>query len=176
MLANHWLLILFEGIIFLVLGIFAISQPFLMTLSIEFFVGVVLIAAGAVQLIRGISSRGNSSLWTSLIGGALALIAGLLLLFNPTSGALTLTFLITVFLVLDGITKMISSFQYRSVEGWGWLLFSGVISLILAGLIYSGWPTTAGWVIGLYVGVYLLFLGSSLIVLSFYLKKNLPQG
>lgn len=173
MLANHWLLVLFEGIIFLVLGIFAISQPFLMTLSVEFFLGVVLVAAGVAQLIRAVSNRGNSGLWTTLTGGALALIAGLLLLFYPMSGALTLTFLIAIFFFLDGVIKMISSFQYRPIEGWGWLLFSGVISLILAGLIYSGWPTTAEWVIGLYVGVYLLFLGSSMIVLSFYLKKHL---
>lgn len=173
MTENHWFLILLQGIFFLILGIFAISQPFLMTLSVEFFLGVLLLAVGLAQVVRAVATWKDSHRWSALIGGLIALFAGGLILANPTTGALTLTFLITVFLALDGISKIVSSFQYRPIEGWGWLLFSGALSLILAGLIYSGWPTTAGWVIGLYVGIYLLFLGSSLIVLSFYVKKEI---
>lgn len=173
MTENHWFLILLQGIFFLILGIFAISQPFLMTLSIEFFLGILLLAVGLAQTVRAIVNWGDSHRWMAIFGGLLALIAGALILTNPTKGALTLTFLITVFLALDGISKIVSSFQYRPIEGWGWLLFSGALSLILAGLIYSGWPTSAGWLIGLYVGIYLLFLGSSLIVLSFYVKKEI---
>ncbi len=172
MAENSWFLILFEGIIFLILGIFAISQPFLMTLSVEFFIGVLLLAVGLAQIVRGLTNRSDSRLWTTLFGGVLALVAGGLLLAYPMTGALTMTFLITVFLVLDGITKIVNSVQYRPIVGWGWLLFSGFLSLVLAGLIYSGWPTSAGWLIGLYLGVYLVFLGTSLIVLSFYLKKH----
>ena len=176
MTENHWFLILLEGIFFLILGIFAISQPFLMTLSIEFFLGVLLLAVGLAQVVRALANWGDSQKWAALFGGLLALVAGGLILANPMTGALTLTFLITVFLLLDGITKTVSALQYRPIEGWGWLLFSGVLSLILAGLIYSGWPTTAGWIIGLYVGVYLLFLGSSLITLSVFLKKQIPKS
>lgn len=176
MTENHWFLILLEGIFFLILGIFAISQPFLMTLSIEFFLGVLLLAVGLAQVVRAVVTWTDAQRWSALIGGILALVAGGLILANPTTGALTLTFLITLFLALDGISKIVSAFQYRPIEGWGWLVFSGALSLILAGLIYSGWPTTAGWVIGLYVGIYLLFLGSSLIVISFYVKKEISKS
>ncbi|ADI37648.1 HdeD family acid-resistance protein [Waddlia chondrophila] len=166
---NQWFLIFFEGVILVILGIFAIFQPFLMTLSVEFFLGVLLIAAGLAQIIRGVANRSGFA----LIGGILALVAGGGLLSYPVSGVLTLTFLMIFFLTLDGIVKIVNSLQFRSLaKGWEWLLFSGVLSLILAGLIYSGWPTTAGWVIGLYVGIYLLFLGMSLVVLSFSLKKH----
>lgn len=166
---NQWFLIFFEGVILVILGIFAIFQPFLMTLSVEFFLGVLLIAAGLAQIIRGVANRSG----LALIGGILALVAGGGLLAYPVSGVLTLTFLMIFFLTLDGIVKIVNSLQFRSLaKGWEWLLLSGVLSLILAGLIYSGWPTTAGWVIGLYVGIYLLFLGMSLVVLSFSLKKH----
>lgn len=172
MTANHWFFILLEGIIFLILGMFAISQPFFTTLSVEFFLGVLLVAVGLAQIIRGVTNRRDTRLLTTLVGGIIALIAGGLLLAYPVTGALTLTLLVAVFFILDGIAKIVNALQFRPVRGWGWLLFSGVISLVLAGLIFSGWPSTAGWVIGLYVGIYLLFLGISLIMLSIYLKKE----
>lgn len=171
MVTNNWIMILFEGIIFLLLGIFAISQPYLMTLSVEFLLSVLLIAGGVIQGVRALTNLSDSRSLPVLIGSALALIAGILLLAYPMSGALTLTLLITVFLFLDGIVKIFSSFQYRPIQGWGLLLFSGFLSLLLAGLIFSQWPISASWVIGLYVGVYMLFLGISLITLSFYVKK-----
>ncbi len=175
MATNNWMMILFEGIIFLCLGIFAISQPYIMTLSIEFLIGVLLVAGGLVQGIRALSNLGDSRSFPVLIGSVLAFISGCLLLFYPMSGALTLTLLITIFLFLDGIVKIVSSFQYKPIQGWGLLLFSGILSLLLAGLIYSQWPISAAWVIGLYVGVYMLFLGVSLITLSFYVKKMITH-
>jgi uncharacterized membrane protein HdeD (DUF308 family) len=175
MTTNYWFLILLEGLFIFILGLFAISQPLIATLSVEFLIGALLIAVGVAQGIRALVHWNDPRSLTTLIGGIFALIAGVLLLVYPLTGAMTLTLLITVFLVLDGITKVVNAFQFRSVQGWGWLLFSGLVSLTLAGLIFSGWPSSATWLIGLYVGIYLLFLGFSLMTLAFYLKKQIPS-
>lgn len=167
---NRTFLIL-EGIVFVLLGLFAIAHPYITTLGFEFVLGIALVAAGVIQGIRSLINIKEESAATVLIAAAFALIAGILLLTYPLTGILTLTLLITAFLVVDGISKIVNGFQLREFKGWGALVFSGVISLILAALIYQAWPISATWVIGIYLGVYWIFLGISLLIIAFYFRK-----
>jgi uncharacterized membrane protein HdeD (DUF308 family) len=84
----------------------------------------------------------------------------------PIQGIITLTILLTFFFLWDGIAKLIISFQMKHTRAFAWLLISGILSLIIAGIIYSGWPGTATWVLGLLVGVNFLMQGISYIILS----------
>lgn len=168
----NWKLILLEGVVFVILGLVALFQPYVMAVSIEILLGSLLLVAGIVQGFRALTHLKEQGAVPLLIGAGFALIAGLLLLAYPMTGVITLTLLLTVFFFVDGFSRIVSSLQYRPLKGWGWLFFSGAISVALAVMITMGLPTTAVWVIGIYLGVYLLFVGISLITLSTYIKNG----
>jgi uncharacterized membrane protein HdeD (DUF308 family) len=94
------------------------------------------------------------------------------LLAYPISGIVTLTLLIAAFFFVEGVIQLMIGFQMRSLQGWGWMVFSGIISILLAGLIWSEFPGSARWVIGLLVGVNLLIFGLSQLFLVFSIKSN----
>ncbi len=121
------------------------------------------------RALRNLKEQGSVPV---LIGAGFALVAGILLLTYPMTGVITLTLLLTAFFFVDGVSRIVTSWQYRPLKGWGWLFFSGLISVALAVMITMGLPTSAVWVIGIYLGVYLLFVGISLITLSCYVKKE----
>ncbi len=154
------------GISLVVLGVLAISMPLVATLAIELLIGWLLIVAGAVEIVSAIGSqRGLGLLW-SLLWGVLYLAVGVMLLAYPLSGMLTLTLLLAILLVAEGIFKIVLSVQYRALGNWGWALFSGIVSLVLGGLIWSRWPCDAAWVIGLLIGIDLIIGGWAMMMLS----------
>lgn len=163
---NNRYLLLLEGILLTLLGMTAIALPAFFTLQTELVVGWLFVIGGAVQLYRTYQARGSSTVLSSFLISLLYLGAGLYLLVYPYAGILSLTFLLTVFFIAEGIGKIILGFQFRPVKQWGWLVLNGIIALILAYLIWSGWPGTAFWVIGLLVGINLIFFGMSIIFLS----------
>lgn len=164
---NNRNLLLIEGVIFTILGILAVALPGISTLSTELFIGWLLAFGGIFQLYRTIKGW-NSGLgsWGSLLTGILYLIFGLLLVFFPVAGIFSLTILIMIFFVAEGIAKIILGFQLRPFRRWGWFLLNGVLALIMAFIIWSGWPGTAFWVLGLLVGINMIFFGLSLIFLA----------
>jgi len=130
------------------------------------------VIGGAVQGYRAFTSRENSDFWSPLLGAALLLIAGLILLFYPLSGVLTLTFLILAYFLIDGIAKIIFAIQQRGTELWGWILLSGILEVILAGLVWSGWPISASWFLGTLIGISFLFQGITLVSIGSSLQKE----
>lgn len=167
----NWKYLLLEGIVLTILGVFALANPFVMSLSIEILLGSLLTAAGLVQGFRALKHIRDRGSVPALIGAAFALIAGILLLAYPLTGVITLALILTAYFFVDGFSKIFASFQFRPFQGWGWIFFSGLISVLLGVLIFTGLPTTAVWVIGVYLGVYFVILGISLITLSFYIKR-----
>ena len=82
-----------------------------------------------------------------------------------TAGVLTLTMVLVAFFIIEGIASIIGAIEHRQhLRSWGWVLFSGVIDLLLAYLIWAGWPSSASWAIGLLVGINMIFLGLSLVM------------
>jgi uncharacterized membrane protein HdeD (DUF308 family) len=155
-----------EGIIFIILGILAIAMPQITTLSVAILIGCLFIVGGIVQLVRTFYFHKAGEIVWSIISALVYLAAGVILLAHPLTGALTLTLLLAIFFVIEGVAKIVLSFEMRSFGNWALLLFSGIVSIILAAIIWSGWPGTAAWVIGLLVGINLLFLGFSEIFLA----------
>lgn len=170
-LQNHRYLMLFEGIIFVLLGILAIALPGISTLSIELFIGWLLLFGGIIQLYRTFSSRHAPGFVGSLLTSILYTTFGVLLVLFPIAGVLSLTILLTCFFIAEGIAKIYLAFQWRTFAKWGWLLFNGIIALILAFFIWSGWPSTAFSVLGILIGINMLFFGVTLIAVSL----NLPR-
>jgi uncharacterized membrane protein HdeD (DUF308 family) len=101
----------------------------------------------------------------SMLTAVLAIVLGLILILRPLAGVLTLTMVLIAFFIVEGVASILAAIQHRQhLRSWGWLLFSGIVDLLLAYLIWAGWPSSADWAIGLLVGVNMLFFGLSLVM------------
>jgi uncharacterized membrane protein HdeD (DUF308 family) len=159
-----WLL--FCGIALLLLGVAAIVFPFVATLAAELMIGWILLISGFVGLINASRNAKWPGFSFSLLAALLSIAIGILLLAFPLTGMLTLTLLITALFVAGGVLRIALAVRLRPLDHWGWMLASGVLSLLLAVVIISQWPQAAAWVIGLVVGVDLVFAGAILIMLA----------
>ena len=172
-LNSHWRLFLIEGIVLFILGLLAIIVPPIATIAVEVLIGWLLLMSGIVGLIATLRMRGSPGFAWSLISAILGIVAGTVLLGWPLSGALTLTMILTVFLVLEGVIAILYALEHRrGLSGrWGIMLFSGVIDLFLAGIIFAGLPGTAAWAIGLLVGVNLVFGGYAIVAMALHARN-----
>jgi uncharacterized membrane protein HdeD (DUF308 family) len=174
----HWRLFLAEGIILFILGILAIVVPPIATIAVEVLIGWLLLMSGIVGLISTFRTRGAPGFGWSLLSAVIGTVAGIVLLAWPLSGALSLTLILTVFLVLEGVVSILYALEHkRELSGrWGMMLFSGVVDLFLAGIIFAGLPGTAAWAIGLLVGINLVFGGSALIAMALHARNIAPAS
>jgi uncharacterized membrane protein HdeD (DUF308 family) len=172
-LHRHWKLYLFEGILLLVLGTIAIIVPPLATLAVTAVLGWLFLISGAMGLFTSFMLRQAPGFWWSLLSAVIGLAAGLLLLAWPVSGALSLTLLLVAFFLIEGIASIMFALDHKhELTGqWGWMLFSGVVDVVLAFVIFTGLPGTAGWALGLLVGINMIFGGWALVLLSLAARK-----
>jgi uncharacterized membrane protein HdeD (DUF308 family) len=111
----------------------------------------------------------------SMLSALLAVLLGLILILRPLAGVLTLTMVLIAFFILEGITAIVVAVQHREhLKSWGWVLFSGIIDLLLAYLIWQGWPSSASWAIGLLVGINMIFFGLSLVMTALAARLMAP--
>ena len=169
---THWKWLIVEGIIFIVFGCFAIMLPQIATLGIEIIVGWLFLISGMFQLLRIFRSRGASGMAWTLLSGILSVVIGIILLANPMQGILTLTVVLSIFFVIEGITEIALGRKMKPLRGSGWLVFSGLLAIGMAVLIWIGWPGTAAWIIGLLVGINMLFFGVSATSLGLALRRT----
>jgi uncharacterized membrane protein HdeD (DUF308 family) len=177
-LSQHWRLFLTEGIILLILGFAAILIPPLATFAVEILIGWLLLVSGIVGLITTFRMRNAPGFWWSLFSALLGVVAGIVLLAWPLSGAVSLTLILTFFLTFEGIASIMLALQHRHgfAARWAMLLFSGIVDLILAGIILAGLPGTAAWAIGLLVGINLVFGGTALISMALHARGAAPSA
>jgi len=173
-LRDHWGWFLAEGIALCVLGLAAIAIPLVAGLVATVFLGWLFLIAGIVGLIATLRARQAPGFGWSLLSALVAMIAGGVLVWNPLQGLVTLTYVLTVFFVIDGILIIILAIAHRrELSGkWEWMMVNGVIDLVLAGIVISGMPGTLTWVLGLLVGVDLLFGGVSLVAMALEARKG----
>lgn len=171
-LFNNRGLLLFEGVLFTLLGIAAIAVPWVFTISIEVLIAALFIAGGLISLYRTFKARNASDVALSLLSALLYLVVGGLMLAYPWFAILSLTVLLAILFLVQGVSQIFWSLTIRPLPQWGWLLFSGITSVILAILIWSGLPGTAAWTMGLLAGINMIFFGMALIFLSQGLKEE----
>jgi uncharacterized membrane protein HdeD (DUF308 family) len=161
----HWKLFLIEGIILALLGVAAIVVPPIATLAFELVIGWLFLISGIVGLITSFWMRNAPGFWWSLLSAVIAIAAGLVLLRWPISGTLSLTFVLIAFFVMEGIITIMYAIDHRNqlTGRWGWMLASGIVDLILAGIIFAGLPGSATWALGLLVGINMVFGGTAMI-------------
>lgn len=164
--------LIFEGILFAILGCLAIALPQFFTIAIELLIGWLFLIGGIFLFFRAFKMREGGPFWPTLISGILNIAIGILLLVYPIAGVLSLTMLLIAFFILDGFAKLFLSFELKPLKNWGWVLVSSILSIVLAFLLISGWPGTAAWAIGLLVGINMLFSGISLITFGYSLPEQ----
>ncbi len=132
-IAAHWKLFLAEGIILVVLGVLAVAAPFVAGVAATLFIGWLFLFAGVSGLIFTYQSRTAPGFWWALLSSAVAVLAGLMLLFNPLVGLFSLTFVLIAYFLVDGVLTIMLGLDHRRdlSDRWQWIVVSGVIDLVL---------------------------------------------
>lgn len=165
-LSRNWGWLLALSILMIILGLFAIGAPVVATITVQIMLGWLLVIGGIAEGIHAFMAQGWRGFLLELLSAILYLVVGILLLVNPVGGALALTIVLAVFLLVEGVFKITMAMRVRDHGGWGWLLASGILSVVLGLLIWAQWPASGLWIIGLLVGIQLLFTGWSLLMLA----------
>jgi uncharacterized membrane protein HdeD (DUF308 family) len=170
---EHWKAFLFEGILLVILGLAAMILPPLASLAVTIFLAWMFLITGIAGLAMTFWARQMPGFWWSLISAVLAIAAGIILLVKPVQGTLTLTIVVGAYFLAEGVTTIMYALEHRRElsERWNWLLFSGVLDILIAGMIIAGLPGSAEWAIGLLVGINLVFGGASLIGMALAARK-----
>jgi uncharacterized membrane protein HdeD (DUF308 family) len=177
---DHWILFLIQGIILAALGLLAIGAPLFATVVAVKLAGWLFLIGGIVGIVTFFTGREMpGSIW-SFLTAALAILAGIYLLRHPFIGMMSLTLVLAAYFGAQGVTQIFTSLAHRrALKSWGWVLFSGIIDIVLAAIILGGWPQTSAWVIGLLVGVNLFMYGLALIMTSIASRtvaEDTPHG
>ncbi|WP_158059211.1 HdeD family acid-resistance protein [Halorussus halophilus] len=154
------------GVVIAVLGLLAIVFPFVTGISLSILLGAVLVIGALVHVANAFSAGTLGNVLWQVVLAVLYGFAGITFIANPTVGLTTLTILAIAFFLVDGAVELVWGFQSRGQPGWTWLLVSGAISLLLAGLIWVGFPSSALWAIGVLFGVNLLVTGVSMVMVG----------
>ena len=171
---EHRKAFLFEGIVLVILGLAAMILPPLAGLAVTIFLGWMFLISGVTGLAMTFWARSMPGFWWSLISAALAVGAGILLLAKPAQGVLTVTIVIAAYFLAEGVATIMYALEHRRElsERWSWMLFSGVLDILIAFLIISGLPGSAEWAIGLLVGINLVLGGASLVGMALAARKS----
>lgn len=170
---GHWVSYLILGIILVLLGSLAIVGANVATLTSIIFFGSLLTIGGIFQIAYSFKGRHGQAFYQTLLSGIFYAIVGILMLTHPTVSALAITLLLAAFYTVSGIYKIIISLA-TPVFQWIWLLISGIISLALGIFIWMEWPSSAQWLLGLFIGIDLIFVGWFWIMMSLA-AKNLTK-
>jgi uncharacterized membrane protein HdeD (DUF308 family) len=170
----HSGLFIAEGVLLVVLGLAAIAIPPLAGLAATVILGWLFLVTGGAGLVFSLRARQAPGFGWALLSALLALLAGLVLLWNPLQGLVTLTYVLIAYFVIDGVFMIGLALSHRrEMSGkWEWMALNGVIDLVLAGIILSGMPGTLAWALGLLVGIDLVFGGMSLIAMAMAARRD----
>jgi uncharacterized membrane protein HdeD (DUF308 family) len=171
--AAHWKAFLIEGILLVILGLAAMIVPPLASLAVTIFLGWMFLISGVAGLALTFWARQMPGFWWSLISAVLAVGAGIILLARPMQGVLTLTIVVGAYFLAEGVATIMYALEHRRElsERWSWMLFAGILDILISAMIITGLPGSAEWAIGLLVGINLLFGGASLIGMALAARK-----
>lgn len=172
-LRGNWLWFVLLGVALIFLGCVALGALVAASLATALVIGALMLVGGAAETVGAFWCRGWSGFFFHLLSGVLSIVVGVLFLRAPVDALLALALLLSCLLMVGGIFKIVAALSYR-FAAWGWPLASGVIDVILGVLIWQEWPASALWVIGLFLGISLLFRGFNWIGLGLALR-TLPR-
>ena len=168
-LRGDWFWFVLLGIALIVLGCIALSSVVVASIATAVTIGILILLGGIAEMVGAFWCRGWSGFFLHLLTGVLSVVVGLFFLRAPVDALLALTLLMASFLLVGGIFKIVAALSYR-FGAWGWSLASGIIDLVLGVMIWQEWPASALWVIGVFLGINLVFRGINWIGLGLALR------
>ena len=163
--------LIFLGIITVIFGVLAVGAPLMTGITVAVMVGFLLLFMGIARVVHAFKAQNwGTGIWGLLIG-LLAAAAGLMTIFRPMAGLMSLTLFLAAYFVVDGICEIIAAFKMKPDLGWGWLLFNGIIAVVFGVMIWRQWPVSGAWAIGILVGIHILMTGWSMIILGTGARK-----
>jgi uncharacterized membrane protein HdeD (DUF308 family) len=167
---SGWIVAL--GVVYLIAGFIALGSVAMATVASVFFVGIMMILAGVVEIVNAfqVKSWGKFILW--LLLGILYVVAGFAAFENPLFAAAILTLVLGVALIVSGIMRIILAFGMKEGMPWMWIVLSGVITFLLGAIILAHWPVSSVYVLGLFLGIDLVFAGVGWIGLGLGLRRR----
>ena len=163
------------SILLILAGLFAILVPPVSGLAITLIFGWSMIFSGIAHFVFAFKTHTTGGVLWELLVGAIYLFTGVYLILHPLSALIALTLILAIYLFFEGIVEIIQSFQLRPRHGANWLLFDGIVTLVLAIMIWRSWPANTVWVIGTLVGISMIFSGFSRLMLSLAAKRAFSQ-
>ncbi|MBF2075192.1 MAG: DUF308 domain-containing protein [Synechococcales cyanobacterium C42_A2020_086] len=173
--STGWVIALSIGLI--VLGVLSILLPGIASAFFTAVMGWVAIISGIVMIIESFQSKPVRGFWLNLLVGIAYVIAGIYILFNLAAAVVALTFAFGILFIVEGIFTIIMAFTNRAGHRMSWLVaLNGIVTLILGILVLNRWPSSAIWLIGLYVGISLLMSGISLLAAAMAARRALSAS
>src|SRR3712207_794801 len=165
-----WYLI--QGVLLITAGVLAIIYPILSSAAVVVLLGWLLIISGVVQGLSLIGARHVPHFWLQLISVILAVLIGFLFLRDPAQGMATITLLLIVFFMIEGISKVVFALTIRPFPNWGWVLASGLVGIVLALILWANLPVTALWLVGVLLGLQLISVGAAIAYLAWQVRQS----
>jgi uncharacterized membrane protein HdeD (DUF308 family) len=164
------------GVLAIILGILAMMAPGLTGLSVTVFLGFLVLAGGVVRMIWAFQAGSLVKGILKFILGGLMLACGALLVANPLLASGVVTIWLAVYFIADGFAEIATGFQCRPVRGWGWLEFGGIVSILLGFLIWSQFPLSGTFALGVLLGIKLFFAGLIMVTLGSAMRTLTVEG
>ena len=160
------------GVVYIIAGVIALGSVVMATIVTVFVVGIMMLIAGVAEVFYAfqIKTWGKFLLW--LLLGALYIIAGFLTFENPLLAAALLTLLLGIALIASGIMRIWLAFSMKEGMPWIWVVVSGVITVLLGLIILAHWPVSSLYILGLFLGIDLIFAGAGWIAVGFGLARR----
>jgi uncharacterized membrane protein HdeD (DUF308 family) len=171
--AINWSIAL--SILLILAGLFAVCIPSVSGLAITLIFGWLMIVSGFTHFIFAFKTHTTGGVIWELLIGAVYLFTGVYLIIHPLDALFALTLILACYLFFEAIVEFIQFFQLRPRHGAGWLVVDGIVTLILAIMIWRSWPASSVWVIGTLVGISMIFSGFSRLMLSLAAKRALSH-
>lgn len=161
------------AIVMIVLGFLAVFLPLTTGLAVSILVGWIIVFGGFTYLAHAFAAQGAGGfLWRMLIG-IVYIVGGGYLAFHPGLTLESLTLVVAAIFFIEGVVEIVVFFQFRTLPGAGWILFDGIVTLLLAYVIWHPWPSSATWAIGTLVGINLIVSGVTRLMYSVSARQTL---
>jgi uncharacterized membrane protein HdeD (DUF308 family) len=165
-----WFVLLGVGLVVLGLAVLSYTGMVWASLATAFVFGCFMLAGGIVYIVGAFFTRGWGGFFLSLLAGVLHLAVGAIILEHPVDAVILFTMLMAAFFFVEGLFRIIGALAGH-FHHWGWMLVNGIISMVLGVLIWRQWPFDALYVVGLFLGIDLLFSGASYIALGLNARR-----
>jgi len=164
------------AVILIVFGFLAIGLPMATSLGVVIVIAWLIVFSGGFQFIHAFQSKGAGNIIWKVLVAIAYLIAGIYFLMNPVIGVAGFTLALAIFFVVEGVFDLGAYFLWRSGPGSGWILFDGIVTLILGVLVWKQWPSSSLWVIGTLVGISMIFTGTTRLMIGLAARRLTPSA